>query len=81
VLALAAVVVVVAGTRILPPSLASPLARALPTAAAVAPALPWTVWVAAAAMLLATSVRLLAVERSYARREREGEEEAEDLAV
>jgi len=81
VLALAAVVVVVAGTRILPPSLASPLARALPTAAAVAPALPWTVWVAAAVMLLATSVRLLAVERSYARREREGEEEAEDLAV
>jgi hypothetical protein len=81
VLALAAVVILAGATRTLPLPLAAPLTRLLPGTAAAAPALPWSLWLMVVTTLLVTSLRLLAIERSYARRPREERTEARDLAV
>ena len=81
VLALAAVVILVAGARTLPAILAAPLGRALPAATAAAPALHWSLWLVVVGTLVVTSVRLLAVERSHARRPRDAGEDAKDLTA
>ena len=78
VIALAVLVILVAGARTLPAVLATPLARALPVTTAVAPGLHWSLWLLVVATLVVTSVRLLAVERSHARRLRDAGEDAKD---
>ena len=65
----------------LPLPLAGPLTRLLPATAAAAPALHWSVWLVVVTILLVTSFRLLAIERSHARRAREERADAPDLAV
>ncbi|HEU0106922.1 MAG TPA: hypothetical protein VFT38_12170, partial [Vicinamibacteria bacterium] len=75
VLALAAVGAMIVAARELPPSLAAPVMRAVPALAAAAPALHWSLWLAAVAALVIASLRLLAVERSFAEHPRESPED------
>jgi ubiquinone biosynthesis protein len=76
---LAALAALILGARELPAALATPLSRALPRLTAAAPALHWSLWAAAVAALVIASIRLLAVERSFAQRPGEkAEAEAED---
>jgi ubiquinone biosynthesis protein len=66
-LALAALTGLLVVVRTAPAVLAVPLARAVPHLTGGNHPLHWTVWVAATMLLVAASVRLLAVERSFAR--------------
>jgi len=75
VLALAAVGAMIVAAREMPPSLALPVRRAVPTLLAAAPALHWSLWLAAVAALVIASLRLAAVERSFAQHPRESPED------
>jgi ubiquinone biosynthesis protein len=75
VLALAAVGAMIVAAREMPPSLALPVRRAVPALLAAAPALHWSLWLAAVAALVIASLRLAAVERSFAQHPRESPED------
>jgi ubiquinone biosynthesis protein len=75
VLALAAVGAMIVAAREMPPSLALPVRRAVPALLAATPALHWSLWLAAVAALVIASLRLAAVERSFAQHPRESPED------